>query len=95
MSIYLTDRSIGIVSPSVSCDGCGTQLNFVREVSEGRIEKVGGRSDSYALLVEGRFRIAGLPATEEEGWKAAEVRGWTQENVHGKTLHFCPDCKKK
>ena len=87
MSIYLTDRSIGIVSLSVSCDGCGTQLNFVKEVSEGRIEKVRGRS--------GRFRIAGLPAPEEEGWKAAEVRGWTQENVHGKTLHFCPDCKKK
>jgi hypothetical protein len=44
---------------------------------------------------DGVFTIPGIPRNEQEARAAAMARGWSKEEVHGKPLDICPNCKLK
>lgn len=95
MAIYISERSIGIVVPSIHCDGCSVTLNIVGELHNAKLERVEKDPRRFSMSSDGSFVIPGIPITEEGAMSAAIQRGWVSEEVHGKSMLFCPGCVKK
>lgn len=92
--IFVSERNIAIRTSAIYCDGCQASVNLLGELNNVRLTKLSDKPSGFTSG-DGLFIVDGLPADETTAMAAMVTRGWKVENIHGKSMLFCPQCLMK